>query len=102
MVRKIVGSLIYVGIGRLEVTQIQRLFDPSSEIPKMGVPSAPAEGLVLWDVDYGFPFEVDEYAVKKLQQYLVEKMTSLVIRKTILNRFVQPMNKGSAQQQSSG
>jgi tRNA pseudouridine38-40 synthase len=95
MVRKIVGSLIYVALGLLKQTEIQNLFDPSSSVPKMGVPSASPEGLVLWDVDYGFPFEVDDYAVKKLRETLLKSMTSLVIKKSILNRVMESMNKGS-------
>jgi tRNA pseudouridine38-40 synthase len=95
MVRRVVGSLICVARGLLKQTEIEKLFDPRSSAPRMGVPSAPPEGLILWDVDYGFPFEVDDYAVRKLRESLTQSVTSLVIKKAILNRFVDSMNKRS-------
>jgi tRNA pseudouridine38-40 synthase len=102
MVRRIVGSLIYVARGILKETEIRKLLDPSSSVvPRMGIPSAPPEGLVLWDVDYGFPFIVDDYAAKKLQESLMKSLTSLVIKKAIMNRFVEP-NNGSNWEQSGG
>ncbi len=88
MVRKIVGALLYVALGLLKPTEIQQLFDPMTPIPKMGVPSAPAEGLVLWDVDYGFPFEVDGYAVKKLRVALMNSIRQLMIKKVLLNELM--------------
>lgn len=88
MVRKIVGSLLYVALGLLKPTEIQQLFDSRNPIPKMGVPSAPAEGLVLWDVDYGFPFEVDDYAVKKLRVALMNSIRQLMIKKALLSKLM--------------
>jgi tRNA pseudouridine38-40 synthase len=102
MVRRIVGSLIYVARGILKQTEIRKLLDPSSSVPRMGIPSAPPEGLVLWDVDYGFPFEIDDYAVKKLQESLMKSLTSLVIKEAILNRFGESMNNGSNHGQPGG
>lgn len=97
MVRRIVGSLIYVARGLLRQSEIQKLFDPSSPAPKMGVPSASPEGLILWDVDYGFLFEVDDYAMKKLRETIVKSMTSLVIKRAIQNRFTESSNVGPTQ-----
>jgi tRNA pseudouridine38-40 synthase len=94
MVRKIVGSLLYVALGLLKPTEIQYLFDSRNPIPKMGVPSAPAEGLVLWDVDYGFPFEVDDYAVKKLRVALMNSIRQLMIKKALLNKLMDSPKNG--------
>jgi len=87
MVRKIVGSLIHVGSGLLEPVYIGRLFDPRYPLPKRGVPAAPPEGLVLWDIDYSFLFEVDRYAVAKLQRSLVKDLTTLVAKKAMRHQF---------------
>lgn len=87
MIRKIVGSLIHVGSSLLEPAYIERLFDPKYPLPKRGVPAASPEGLTLWDVDYGFPFEVDRYAVVKLQTSLVKSLTMLVAKKAMLHQF---------------
>jgi tRNA pseudouridine38-40 synthase len=98
MVRKIVGALLYVALGLLKPTEIQQLFDPRNPIPRMGVPSAPAEGLVLWDVDYGFPFEVDGYAVKKLRVALMKSIGQLVIKKVLLNELLDSTKNGLHQE----
>jgi tRNA pseudouridine38-40 synthase len=87
MVRKIVGVLVYVASDLLQPADVQRLFDPKSIIPRMGVPSAPAENLILWDVDYGFSFGVDRYAVRKLQSSLAKSLTELAAKKEMLKAF---------------
>lgn len=85
MVRKIVGVLIYVASDILKLGEVERLFDPMSVLPRMGVPAAPPENLILWDVDYGFPFEIDEYALNKLKLDLEKQVVELVIRRTMLS-----------------
>ena len=93
MVRKIVGSLIHVGSGLLEPDYIGRLFYPTYPLPKRGIPAAPPEGLVLWDIDYSFPFEVDRYAVAKLQESLVKSLTALVAKKAMFHQLESPLEK---------
>lgn len=92
MVRRIVGSLIYVARGLLEQAEIEKLFDPNGSIPRKGVPSASPEGLILWNVDYGFRFEEDEYAIRKLRETILKSMTNLMIKKAILNGFIESVN----------
>ena len=84
MVRKIVGVLIYVASGLLQPAEARILLDPEGAIPPMGVPSAPPENLVLWDVDYGYPFKVDAYAIKKLREHLTKSLVNLLVKKTML------------------
>jgi tRNA pseudouridine38-40 synthase len=85
MIRKIIGTLIHVSLGLLRPENVEKLFDPKNPLPKRGVPTVPPEGLVLWDVDYGFPFEVDNYALRKLRRSITEGMTVLVAKKMILD-----------------
>ena len=92
MVRRIVGSLIYVARGLLKEAEIEKLFDPNGPIPRTGVPSATPEGLILWNVDYGFRFDEDEYAIRKLRETIIKSMTNFVINKAILNRFMESSN----------
>ena len=50
--RRIMTVLIAIGEGRLEPKDVTRLLHD-----KRGVHPAPAEGLVLWDLDYGIRFK---------------------------------------------
>jgi tRNA pseudouridine38-40 synthase len=86
MVRRIVGALFSVASGSLTSANVGRLLDPSSPLPKGGILSAPPEGLVLWDIEYSFPFEVDRYAVEKLQRSLVRSLTILEAKKAMLQQ----------------
>jgi tRNA pseudouridine38-40 synthase len=85
MVRKIVGALTYVASGLLNLEEVRRLFDPVSSFPPMGVPTAPPRNLILWDVDYGFSFEIDTYAVRKIQLELTNNLMELIRSRTMLN-----------------
>ncbi|MCL2433772.1 MAG: tRNA pseudouridine(38-40) synthase TruA, partial [Clostridia bacterium] len=50
MVRIIVGTLVYVGMRKLDTNIISEMI--ASKNRKLGGPTAPACGLVLWDVEY--------------------------------------------------
>ena len=97
MVRKIVGVLIYVASGLLDLGEVRRLFDPVSSLPPMGVPAAPPWNLILWDVDYGFSFKIDNYAVKKIKLELMNNLMELVRSRTIL-RALQELDETDAGQ----
>jgi len=49
MVRRIAGSLIEVGRGRLDRDALRRALEPSFEEARW---TAPAKGLTLWDIEY--------------------------------------------------
>jgi tRNA pseudouridine38-40 synthase len=85
MVRKIVGVLIYVASGFLQLAEVEQLFDPRGTLPRMGIPSANPENLILWDVDYGFTFQVDKYALAKLQQSLSKNLSQLMTKRMMLS-----------------
>ena len=49
MVRRIAGSLIEIGRGKLEASALQRSLEPAFEEARW---TAPAKGLMLWDIAY--------------------------------------------------
>ena len=49
MVRRIAGSLIEIGRGKLEGDALQRSLEPTFEEARW---TAPAKGLILWDIAY--------------------------------------------------
>ncbi len=50
MVRAIVGTLVYIGRGKLSIKDVEKIL--YSKDRKMGGPSAPAHGLFLYHIDY--------------------------------------------------
>jgi tRNA pseudouridine38-40 synthase len=97
MVRKIVGVLVYVASGVLGLEEVRQLFDPMSPFPPMGVPAAPPRNLILWDVDYGFSFEIDKYALKKMKLEMMSNLMELVRSRTILGALQDLAQIGAGQ-----
>lgn len=97
MVRKVIGLLVYIASGRLGVGEVKRLLDPASTSPPMGVPTAPAENLILWDVDYGVHFKIDAYAVGKLRSEISSNLMELHRTRTILIALQRLGNTGRDQ-----
>lgn len=55
MVRKVVGALVAVSAGRLSLSALE---DAVQGRRRLTLPLAPPEGLVLWEVEYPFPWTV--------------------------------------------
>ena len=51
MVRNLVGTLVYVGLGRLEPEVVAQMIETQDRA--LGGPGAPGYGLHLWSVEYG-------------------------------------------------
>jgi Pseudouridylate synthase len=70
MLRKITWAILAAGRGVLRREDIKELLSR----PRPGaVPSAPAEGLVLLDIDYGVEFQVDKTALRSAYTYFLAK-----------------------------
>ena len=81
MVRKMVSAIENVGSKDKKLDWIQGLLDPKLNL---GVPTAPPEGLILWDVGYeNIPWQNDEYSRKRAATSLLG-----VIRKRISSAYV--------------
>ncbi|MFQ5763120.1 MAG: tRNA pseudouridine(38-40) synthase TruA [Candidatus Bathyarchaeia archaeon] len=79
MIRKIVWTLLKVGMGRVTLEDVERMLQ-SSYVLKRGVPLTPSENLMLLDVKYKFPFNVDVDALRTA----VESLEARVARATLL------------------
>ena len=62
LVRRVVGLVAAVGRGERSVASVERVLGEEPLAGPEGVAPAPAEPLVLWDVDYGVDFDGDEDA----------------------------------------
>jgi tRNA pseudouridine38-40 synthase len=70
MLRKLTWAILALGRGVLRRRDIEELLAK----PRPGaVPSAPAEGLVLLDIDYGVEFQVDKAALRKAYVYFLDR-----------------------------
>ena len=78
MVRKIVGALEKVGAGQKDMSWFSDLLRPELN---HGVPTAPAEGLILMDVGYeGLDWQVDEYSRARAATALAATVQSRMAR----------------------
>lgn len=81
MVRKIVSALEIVGSRDKKIDWIQELLDPELNL---GVPTAPPEGLILWDVGYeDIAWQNDEYSQKR-----AAKSLAAIVRRRISSAYV--------------
>ncbi|AFA40257.1 Pseudouridylate synthase [Pyrobaculum oguniense TE7] len=70
MIRKMAWAILAAGRDVLKASYLRELV----ERPRPGaVPSAPAEGLVLLDIDYGIEFEVYHTALREAYTYFLRK-----------------------------
>jgi tRNA pseudouridine38-40 synthase len=70
MLRKLTWAILAVGRGVLRRRDLEEFLAK----PRPGaVPSAPAEGLVLLDIDYGVEFQVDKTALRKAYVYFLAR-----------------------------
>ncbi len=73
MVRKIVSALSMVARGERDTEWLESLLELRHE---EGIAPAPPYGLVLWEVTYNEEpgFELDEYAMKRIEEQLKQEM----------------------------
>ncbi|NJE03106.1 tRNA pseudouridine(38-40) synthase TruA [Thermococcus sp. MV11] len=78
MVRRIVNALRFCGLGLLEVGEVKSMLEG---IYTKKIPPAPAEGLVLWHIDYpGIEFTGDGRGIKKARRDLFERYSRALTR----------------------
>lgn len=74
MVRKMVTSLMWIGQGKLEINDINRLLQPVDLRERIRLQPAPANGLILSDMDYkNIKFSECEYSKNKLVEELQKR-----------------------------
>jgi tRNA pseudouridine38-40 synthase len=87
MVRKMVQTLLDVGMGLMEPHQIKDLLNPINEV---GIKPVPPEGLILMDVHYNnVKFIHDRYACLRFQSTLKDEffkhLNASMVEKTMIN-----------------
>jgi len=75
MVRRLCTAVLLAGAGEIEVEEIEEALEPGVQ---RCFPPAPPEYLVLWEVEYGFEFEHEEYSLRQLVQRLQHRLEQLV------------------------
>jgi tRNA pseudouridine38-40 synthase len=73
LVRRVVGLVAEIGFEESDLDRVERVLGPDPLDGPGGVAPAPAEPLVLWDVDYpGVEFAVDENAAASARSVFAE------------------------------
>jgi tRNA pseudouridine38-40 synthase len=65
-IRRIISALIKVGSGKIDKEQIKKALDIPDEEVDYGL--APAEPLILMDIEYDFEFDYDKKQLKKIEK----------------------------------
>lgn len=86
MIRKIVSTLLNVGMGHVTVEDVDRMLQPRHTL-KRGLPLAPGENLMLLDVKYKFPFSVDNDALRTSLESLEAKVAHATLLELSLSRL---------------
>jgi tRNA pseudouridine38-40 synthase len=82
MVRKIVGALELSAAGSLEPGELDRALNGDLRLP---VPMAPAGGLVLWEVEFGSPWEFSlDYRTRHQRRHFDDARRDAVLRARLL------------------
>jgi tRNA pseudouridine38-40 synthase len=78
MVRRIVNSLRFCGLGLLEVEEVEKML--AGNYGKK-IPPASPEGLVLWHIDYpGIAFKGDERGIRRAKRDIFERYSRVLTR----------------------
>ena len=73
LVRRLVALYDRVARGAADLAFVDRVLDPEPLPGPQGVEPAPAAGLVLTDVEYGQPFEVDQQAAQWAREAIADR-----------------------------
>jgi len=85
MVRKIIGALRQVDAGRLSLPRLEAAL--RGEV-RLTLPLAEAEGLVLWEVDYGVPWSREWTGPNRAQsRYLMQLVHSAQLQERIADEL---------------
>lgn len=77
MVRKMITALMYTGYGKLEISDIEELLKPKELRQFIRLQPAPANGLILSDIEYkNIKFQDSQYAKNKLIEVLKQEYIS--------------------------
>ncbi len=75
MVRRLCTAVLLAGMGEIGAAEIEEALEPGVLRP---FPPSPPEFLVLWEVEYGFEFEHEEYTAERLARRLQERLEHLI------------------------
>ncbi len=75
MVRRMCTAVLLAGAGEIGVEEIEEALKPGVQ---RVFPPSPPEFLVLWEVEYGFEFEHEEYTLRMLGQRLKQRLRAFM------------------------
>ncbi|MHC1586701.1 MAG: hypothetical protein ACXQTV_04075, partial [Candidatus Hecatellaceae archaeon] len=83
LIRKMVTAMLKVGRGELRLEEFRERVEEAG-FERLPLPLAPPEPLILLEVEYTFPFQVNSQAVKRLMEKLQRQVCRLETLKACL------------------
>ncbi len=85
LIRSLVSLILYTAMGNISLDELTALIYGKFKL-KQGIPPAPPEGLILWDIEYDkVHFIIDKSSSYSLLKYVAPIIKSLIMRGETLN-----------------
>ena len=95
MVRRIVKSILDLGLSKITLDNIEELLD-TSKIPVHKIGPAPLEprgSLILYEIKNNLNFEIDPYSYEKMKRFFTQKIAEFSLRKKSFELFLDLITK---------
>ena len=90
MVRKIVTALLHIGKGTMTLEELSMLLDPSAT--SRDIQPASSRGLVLYNIEYPFSFDISKIALEEIRKYLEQVTKDYRTRTQVHQSFLNTFN----------
>lgn len=78
MVRKMMRVFVDVGLGKMEIEEVEKLLNPKSDEKRASIKVLEAEYLILMNIEYdGIKFKYDDYACERFTRDLTDNLWNL-------------------------
>ncbi len=95
MVRRLVKSILDVGLLKISLDAIEKLLDPSHiPVHKIGpAPLEPRGSLILYQIKNNIDFEIDEYSQEKIKRFFQQKIGEYSLKRKSYELFLNFITK---------
>lgn len=93
MVRKMMRVFVDVGLGKMEISEVEELLNPEEGAPRASIKVLEPDYLILMDIVYdGIKFVYDDYACNRFKRNLVGSLTDLQKSYAIKESMIKSLN----------
>lgn len=93
MVRKMMRVFVDVGIGKMEIDEVEKLLNPDVDAPRANIKVLEPDYLILMDIVYdGVKFTYDDYACNRFKKNLIKSLGDLQKVYAIKEAMIKSLN----------